>query len=204
MTDAPRRGVASHPGGLTLSFRKLFACEPQLSSWWRWKWHELVHGTGEIRDRHEYFERYADHLNIGDAQAAVVLRVTPTVLVAVYSEDLDCALLLRYPPWVVTTHDLAPGAHLLSISTFYRIQRGLSPDLRPGPGATGTWGNFVPLIAEFVSDDSARIAARKAGIPPEEWTRTEARGRELMARPDATVRDGRPSLARQPGTPLKP
>jgi hypothetical protein len=69
---------------------------------------------------------------------------------------------------------------------------GVAPDLELGELASGHWGNFGPVIADFLTDDHARLAQRKAEIEEEEWRRAEERGREYMERNGGKTRDGRP------------
>jgi len=60
-----------------------------------------------------------------------------------------------------------------------------------GRKALGGWGDFVPLIAEFLTDDADKIEARKQQIRESEWKRIEEIATAAFERP-ASVRDGRP------------
>jgi hypothetical protein len=67
----------------------------------------------------------------------------------------------------------------------------LAPDLRRGPCDTGRYGNFRPLIGDFLTEDDERLARRKAQIGEDEWLRTEQFARQLLEK-GVPPRDGRP------------
>jgi serine/threonine protein kinase len=145
----------------------------------------------------EAFEALLDeHLRLGDSRAACVIS-TETLLVAAYTDEFDCVILLAFPPWLVEEHQLEVGSRLLTVNTYGRGQR-LAPDLVPGPRDLGRWTNFYPVIAEFVSDDVQRIKERKAEIAEEEWQRCDRMGREQLQRFPNRRRDGSPFRSGQP------
>jgi hypothetical protein len=134
----------------------------------------------------------------GDAQPAVVLTIDP-LLVACYSDETDATVILRFDArGLVAEHGLRAGSRLLAITTYYGRSRPPDRDVKPGPGATGRWTGVSPYIAEFLSDDAARIAALKQGIPEEECQRAEALGRECLARSAGTYRNGSPFACHLP------
>jgi hypothetical protein len=143
------------------------------------------------------FERMLDeHMQLGDSRAACVLSIEP-LLVAAYTDELDCVALLRFPAWLVEEHDLKFGRRLLTVNTYMRGQR-IAPDLAAGPRQLGQWVNFYPVIAEFVSDDVRRIAERKAAITEEEWKRCALMGNESLRSFPNRWRDGSPFRSGQP------
>lgn len=180
--------VASDPVGITLSterFRRLQPDTRGLSGWWA----EL---TGDLA---RFEERLAEHVRLGDSRAAVVLSTCP-LIVAAYSDEIDCAVLLRFPEWLADEHWLEPGTGLLTINTYERARR-FAADLTPGPHCQFRWQNVYPVIAEFISNDIDRIAARKRQIARGEWRRcTELGIAALRARKRA--RDGSPLRSSMP------
>lgn len=162
---------ASDPGGVAPSIAKLRRLQPDAGD-----------------HAHEWF---AKHLQEGDSRAAVVLELSP-LLVAAYSDDLDCAVVLRFPDELVQQHALERGSRLLTVNT-YSAWGPRRPDLLLGPAAHRGWNNVTPLIAEFLSDDSERIELRKQAIAEDEWRRCEEAGRHLLSvRGAERARDGRP------------
>src|SRR5690606_1509269 len=104
-------------------------------------------GPPLIRDKNAIRQQLFE----GDANAAIVLKTDP-LLVGVYSEDLDAAVVLRIPPEAIVGPPPAPGTRLVSIN-FYQSGGPPEPDLLPGPGSSGAWDDFWPLIGDFLSDD---------------------------------------------------
>jgi hypothetical protein len=138
----------------------------------------------------------AEHLSFGDSRAAVVVQETPLV-VAAYTDELDCVALLSFPDWLKQDYELRSGSRLLTINTYGR-GKGVSPDLVPGPASLGRWTAFYPIIAEFVSDDLDLIDRRKQSIGSEEWERTWSFGQARLRDPAPRIRDGRPLWSRNP------
>lgn len=137
-------------------------------------------------------------LQKGDSRAAMVVSVEP-LLVAAYTDEMDCVAVLKFPQSFVRHYALEVGSRLLTVN-FYGLGE-LSRDLIPGPRNTGNYGRFHPTIAEFLSDDAQRIATRKAEIGEGEWQRCSTMGMEYLMKKPKIARDGRPGKASAPATP---
>lgn len=97
---------------------------------------------------------------------------------------------------------VAEGLHMgdsraaLVVSDRPLVVAAYSEDLDAG------WSNFRPLIAEFLSDDVQRIAARKAEIDTAEWRRLKAVADRRIGRFGrfglGTARSGKPSASATP------
>lgn len=173
--------VASDPVAVRLARRRLAAwprAESVLSRIARW-----IGGD-------EFAERIDEHLRLGDSRAAVVINCSP-LLVAAYTDELDCVALLRFPVHFVDQFHLDVGTRLLTVNT-YGTRAAVAADLIPGSGDQLRWQYFYPLIAEFLSDDSERIATRKAQITEAEWERCFALGRDYVRARPGVARDGSP------------
>ncbi len=180
---------ASDPGGLRLSEEKLRRLRPDLCGW-RGKWSKFVSSVGNKLDERTYIEEQLVH---GDSRAAVVMTVAP-LLVAAYTDELDCVAMLRFPDCVARHFSPHPGDRLLTVNC-YGGGGEHSPDLIVGARQLGRWTRFHPLIADFLTDDRDRLDVRKRQIAEAEWERTLRLGSEyLLARP-GVVRDGRPVYA---------
>lgn len=196
---------ASHPGSVQLSEVRLRRLSPELFSvpkWMFWRKNQ--------RANHEGWRSYfAQHLAGGDSRAAIVVQMEPILIVAAYTDELDCIALLkfsdlpkgnekRYPPFLaselIRLHNLQIGTRLLTVNTYSPLKEGVAPDLKLGDKAHNRWGNFCPLIAEFLSDQNGfgPIEARKARIAESEWQRTLGMARAAMAEARPPLRDGRP------------
>ena len=137
-----------------------------------------------------------EQLHNGDSRAAVVISADP-LLVAAYTDELDCVAMLRFPIEFVRLWRLSVGSRLLTVNCY-----GDSPtydsDLILGPNLISRWTGFHPIIAEFVSEDYDRIEDRKNQISDDEWRRAGTMGWEYVRSRPGLARDGRPVLASIP------
>jgi hypothetical protein len=187
---------AGEPGQVSLSKERLKALQPEL---FRRGGLDKLLGPVEDSKRRWWKTHCQEHLQHGDSRAAVVISVKPTLLVAAFTDELDCVALMRFPRRLVAEEELEVGSRLLTVNTYssFKDQPEPAEDLILGPGAGDRWANVSPLIADFLTEDRARVAARKAEIPESEWARCQELGEEWHAakRP---ARDGRPVLAHVP------
>ncbi len=155
----PPRNLASNPGELPLSAAKLRRLQPELfdKSGFGLAWDRLT-GLQE-----GLVERLEEHLIYGDSQAAVVLSVHP-LLMAAYTDEIDCIALLRFPDYLTEEYGLKPRSRLLTVNTYFRGLR-LARDLELGPRANGRYTNFQPAIADFMTEDLNRIRKPQADHP---------------------------------------
>lgn len=73
-------------------------------------------------------------------------------------------------------------------------------DLTAGSQTYGRYGNFVPFIAEFLTDDLNVLEKRKKLITEDEWSRTKNLSDEYLSRAEARARDGRPVYSSFPAS----
>lgn len=186
---------ASDPGRLILSSEKLQRLQPELFTNTRGFLGWLL-GRGCDSGHEEIREGLIEHLRNGDSRAAVVVSVLPLV-VAAYTDELDCVALLRFPEHLVDEHHLGVSSRLLTVNTYRRPKGNSRPgDLVPGPKDTGRYVNFIPLIAEFLAYDMDQVERKKSVIAEDEWQRTIVMGNQQWAR-GVTPRDGRPMYSGQ-------
>jgi hypothetical protein len=139
---------------------------------------------------HAWINGFAARLWKGDSRAAVVVSVAP-LLIAAYTDELDCVALIRFPQELAQLYGLEVGSRLLTVNGYVRDE-GVAKDLIPGPASYHRYGNFIPLIAEFLSEDGPRIEFRKQEIAEPEWQRARELGDAYLSRPGLRYRDGRP------------
>jgi hypothetical protein len=130
-----------------------------------------------------------EHLWLGSIQPALVLSRAPG-RVAAYSAELDCVAILSYQRAYLDAFGLDEGSRLLGVN--YYSTGPKQADLEFGPGKCTTWTGFQPIIADFVTDDEARLAERKRAIPRKLWARTWELGCESIARHPRRRRSGAP------------
>lgn len=181
---------ASCPAEVWLSHAKLKKLLPDLYSFaskWIWR-----------RRRSDWLTYFEGHLFYGDSRAAVVVSTSP-LMVAAYTDEIDCIALLRFDDSLVSEYGLEMGSRLITVNRYYDIEDpGYESDLVPGPANTGRYGNFMPFIADFMTDDIERLNELKAEISQDEWLRTETLGHTYLTRDFARPRDGRPCWSQQP------
>jgi hypothetical protein len=193
--DTKRRrtcgGGASDPALVTLSMDKLRRVHPELCGI-RGLMRDVADG---IRMRFYGYTRLRlmEWLYHGDSRAALVVSTSP-LLVAAYTDEMDCVAMLRFPDDLGADGSLRRGSRLLTANSYmWRTpERPLQPDLVDGPASTRNKAIVFPFICDFLSDDLDRITERKAQIKPAEWQRAATCAGEYLKRPGCTARDGRP------------
>jgi hypothetical protein len=192
------RTAASDRVNVTLSRRRVARLQPELFGWralfTRVNWGRRRLTAGAAR------KMIAEHMRFGDTRAAVVTSVSP-LIVAAYTDEMDCVVLLHFPDWLVGQDKLKVGTRLLTVNTYGRTPT-LQPDLINGPKSHGRWTMLYPIIAEFVSDDVAAINDRKRRIAHAEWERTTLLAKARLRETAPLMRDGRPLRSHVPGTPM--
>jgi hypothetical protein len=182
-----QQAVATNAALLTLSDDRLRRLQPQLSDPAQWTREE---------DRARWLDDIRHALARGDGRAAVVVDAANAV-VASYTDELDCVVLLKFDRALAQANAWCDGTRLLSANSYLRRDGGVAPDLRPGPGDEGRWGNVWPLIADLLTDDTAALAAGKKAIAEPEWERALQLGRRALT--DRIIpRDGRPMTSVHP------
>ena len=185
---------ATHPGGVSLSREKLKLLHPEVLSPLRWFVNLKLNGDlFPVKDRAFWLKYIEEHLTYGDSGAAVVISTFP-LLVAAYSIELDCVAVLKFDDIFTTLYGLREGSRLVAVNTYYDNPEQCEPDLTLGPFHLGRYGNFAPYIAEFLTDDLARLGERKDEIDEEEWHRTWELGKRYLEGGAPPPRDGRPFL----------
>lgn len=177
---------ASNPGGVRLSHDQVRLFHPDL-----YRRNPLFALLGRPSPLQSFWQtRFEEHLMHGDSRAALVVATRP-LLVAAYTDELDCVAVLAYPERLVSELSLEVGKRLLTVNLYQPGQQPVA-DLERGPGAYDRNCNFSPLIAEFVSSDVERIEARKSEIDEAEWERTRQLAEAYLAKTNGKVRDGNP------------
>lgn len=193
-----RTSRALYPGRLPLSRDRLRRLCPELFpsvrrplSVARWLFGDSLAAVYEL----------GDILVHGGSGPALVADTGP-LLVGCYSQNIDCVALLRFPDWLTAEHALRPGDQLLTVLNVLLTGR-LAPDLTHGPESWHFGDNFQPFVADFLTDDRAELAARKAGIAEPWWDRAGRLTDEYLRREGRRARDGRPTRAWRPAPPVR-
>jgi hypothetical protein len=181
--------TASNPGFFDLLPEKLARLHPELlPSGGIWHWIERRYGIPE-----KDLERIAYCLHEGDCRAAIVVSLSP-LLIAAYSDEFDAVVLLRFAPRLAAVYDLAVGQRLVTVNN-YEQSISRQTDFRPADGVSSPWTGFYPLIAEFLTDDLAKIKQVKEQISEEEWKRAYELGMQKVLQYWPLPRDGRPKFS---------
>ncbi len=190
-----RLSQASDPLDVRLSPAKLRRLCPELfESRGNWiAWLDRIIGS-----RAALIFQIADHLSHGDSRAAVVVSVAP-LLVAAYTDEMDCIAMLRFPDNWASQFNLHVRDRLVTVNR-YTLGGPLVPDLEHGRLSYNRFSNFLPLIADFLTDDSDRLRHRKLKIGEDEWVRTWVLAERYREKHGLVARDGRPPYCMQPAT----
>jgi hypothetical protein len=156
---------------------------------------ELYGWSGRKAQHKRLREIIFEHMSFGDSRAAVVVSDDP-LLVAAYTDELDCVAILRFVlrPQIP---ELPVGSRLITVNTYKRGPR-LDGDLFPGPLRIDRWTGFYPIIADFICVNQAVVDCRKAEIDEQEWERTFHFGMEYLKAHPGTSRDGSPCKSATP------
>ncbi len=159
---------ASDPVGVRLSRKKLDIFRKKFP-WWSFF-------SIRYRIPEEYFD---EHLLYGDSRAAIVIRTRPDLIVAAYTDELDCVVNMKFPKRFVRDYELSKGSRLLTVNTYF-VGSEVVRDIIQGPCSYRQYSNFRPLIAEFLSDDIGIIENRKSRISEDEWRLTQKMADDLV------------------------
>ncbi len=175
--------LASDPVQIEMSMARLRKFQREMGLFRRYQLRKAFHAA-----------YITEHLCFGDTRAAVVVKADP-IVVAAYSDELDCVALLRFRNWVRRVYRIELGTRLLTVNTYTWIRDAVAVDLIPGPQASGTYGDFYPMIAEFLAADLTPIEARKARISEREWDRAQQMGTQFIQDYPDRVRIGSPYMS---------
>ncbi len=111
------------------------------------------------------WKAFCQIMNNGDSNPAVVCNLQP-LLVAAYSFDCDCAVLIRYPDDFAQKFKLQKGSRLLSVNTY---SEDSEPDVVQGSRSSRNWGAFQPRIANFLTEDVKSVQRRMNDFSLDIW-----------------------------------
>jgi hypothetical protein len=131
-----------------------------------------------------------DILIHGGSGPALVMATDP-LLVASYSQNIDGVALLRFPTALVSEYKLRYGSRLLTVLAGC-VGAKLARDLEHGPNSWRDCTNFLPFIADFLTDDLEQLEQRKVGIEERWWVWTQELGERYIRTNRYRARDGRP------------
>ena len=112
---------ASHAGGFTADPARVACLEP-----WLLEGGLLDVFTRRGRERLFWQVRIPEHLMRGDSRAALVLSTFP-LLVAAYTDELDCVAVVELPQQVRSFLSVGVGDRLVTVDLYADRERGLAP-----------------------------------------------------------------------------
>ncbi len=181
-----KQTTASHPGLAELSIEKLRIMRPDLFGILGFVQKILV----KINFFGDQIASLRRHLLLGDTRAAIVVSTSP-LLIAAYTDELDCVAMLKFPERVLTQFNLEVKQRLVTIN-LYSKETDEGTDLTFGTRNKGNWTSFCPLIGDFLTDDEEQINLRKSQIREGEWERTWKLAQEYLKEKPNLFRDGLP------------
>lgn len=185
---------ATSPGSVSVSDIKLKMLRPDL-----YGFASLL--LGMIKTfRRGYSERrqIKEHLLFGDSQPAIVMSRNP-LIIAAYSDDIDCIVLLRFPDIYTEIYNLDVKSKLISVNTYGKGDT-FQKDIIPGESCNNTWTHVNPFIAEFLTDDLHTLEQKKEKIDNSLWDYVYHLALEYQLLHPKTWRDGRPNYSFVPAS----
>lgn len=181
----PSGAVASDPGLLRVCWPRFAKLHPELFA-------DAAH-----EDVIQPISQVTYQMLFGDACPALVVAASAkSVIVSAFSADIDCVVLLRFPPELAAEHDLRPGMRLITLNS-YRKDPDLAADLKAGPNYSA-WTNYQPMIAEFLTNDPPRLKALHDSMPDWALERCRMFTNEAAKQKAIRPRDGRPLRSVKP------
>ena len=175
------------PGKFRLSESKVRVLQPDYFGWRGFLWNAFHH----IFFLNPPQIQLEEHLIYGDCRAAAVIETSP-LLVATYSGELDCVVMLRFPAEFTDVYNLSVGRKLLTSNAYYDSFE-CKGDWFPGPRQKpNRWKTFHPIVADFLTDDVKQLTRCKSKISDDEWKRTFKMGLAYRKKHPGVARDGRP------------
>jgi hypothetical protein len=182
---------ATSPGSVSVSKEKLKLLRPDLFGL-----KALIMGVVKtISIGFNEKRKIQEHMIYGDSQPAVVISKKP-LLVAAYSEDIDCVVVLKFPDEYAELYNLDKKSRLISINTYIRSEE-FQKDITPGVSCHYTWRGYSPIIGEFLTDNIEILENKKEEINEELWEYVYRLGEEYAKKHPNVWRDGRPILSKQ-------
>ena len=176
------QSYATRPGGIAASPARVRALEPWI----------LNRNT---RDAAQMRAQIPLHLAGGSLEPAIVVATGPLV-VAAYTEDIDCVVLLSFKDEALP-RAFAVGERLASVNQ--HLEGGVANDCVPGDRASGgPWVSCIPYIVQLLSDDVRACARRVHWIQPHEWSRLDEAVQRYTTQFGHRARNGVPSRAHVP------
>ncbi len=152
---------------------------------------ELCHMTSkEQKLSNKYLKRASEYLYLGDTQPAMVVCLNP-VLVAVYSDEMDAVVVLKFPQEFKTNYELVMFQKLISVNMYLPFNvTGMSKDIFPGEKYLGRWSDVYPIIADFISEDVTLSNEHRMHINDSLWDKVQTLGLDYIEKHPDLVRDG--------------
>jgi hypothetical protein len=163
----------------------------------KWFCPELYGWSGRKGQNRRWRDLVVEHMSFGDSRAALVVSMDP-LLVAAYTDELDCVAMLRFSP-SPPDRELAFGSRLLTVNT-YKRGATFDSDLDLGPERIERWVGFHPIIADFICADQGIVDRRKAEIGEREWERAFQFGMDYLDAHPGVSRDGSPRRSLLPAS----
>jgi hypothetical protein len=198
-TTLSRGDFAVRPGALDCDERLLLAIQPELAthaSWQAYRSSNARSAYWEHQFRGWWITHFKEHLFHAALSPAVVVSRSPLV-VAAYSPEHDASVLVRFDRYATSMEGLRDGGRVLSVNMYASAP---ARDVVQGPGSSGAFGNFIPMIADVFCQEASALAGARAQISEAEWRRAEACAAEAVAR-GLPPRDGAPLSVSQPRSP---
>lgn len=170
------KSIGYVPLNTELDFEKLLFCHPE---------HFNPRSVDSVA-----LEAIKNHLEVGNTEPAIVVNSDP-LLIAVYSDDLDCVLILGFDDKYAKRFNYEKGKRLISINTYGRNDQP-QMDIIRGKHHFNDFNAMWPVIADMICSDEEIVASRIQSIDEAYWKRLQYLADYNVENQVSGIRDGAP------------
>ncbi len=179
MPLSSRQSSAENPGNAKFSYKKYYPVRKLICK-----------SFAEKFNCDNNIQKVAYVLRLGDTQPALVCSVDPFI-VSAYSDELDAVVMLRFPNELAEKYDLHLWSRLVTSNTYkYAHFDDTAPDIDAGPGSSGNFSDFLPIVQLFLAKHDEKIMERTKLFDEARWARVKELTDAYRNEHPNTARDG--------------
>jgi len=124
----------------------------------------------------------------GDTQPALVVSVDP-LLIAAYSDEMDGAVMLKFPVEFVGQYHLSIGDRLTTSNVYFEGNTH-APDITVGENCSRQYADFMPIVQLFLGKNDDKIRAKTELFNEAMWDTVKEKADEYLRLHPDLCRDG--------------
>lgn len=126
----------------------------------------------------------------GDTQMAKVINYSP-LLIAIYSDEFDGVLILKFPDKFVEQYDLSKSKKMVCVNSYWpKGVFSIVDDIIPGDNCSYEYRDIIPFVPLFLTDDENRCEEMTKIFSDKHWEYFEKMIKEYEKEKPEQYRDG--------------